>query len=105
METTTANTEASQSSYDARPEEEQGGVIERIYFSMWQNVQTMVDRYAIYPRSRWLTTGLLFVVYVYRAYINQGKEKRKGVGRVPHNIVLPGTVHARQVPRLHLPQR
>lgn len=68
------NTEATQSSYETRQEEEPEGFVERIYFAAWQNVQRIVDRYAIYPKSRWLVTGLLFLIYVYRAYINQGRE-------------------------------
>ena len=54
------------------PDEEPEGVIDQFTFRIWQIVHAYVDRYAIYPRTRWIVAGLVFLVYVYRAYINQG---------------------------------
>ncbi len=52
--------------------EEPEGAIDKFTFKIWQYTQVYVDRYAIYPKWRWLAAGVLFLFYVYRAYINQG---------------------------------
>jgi len=58
--------------HNENQEPEPEGPIDKLTFKMWQYVQIYVDRYAIYPKERWLVAGILFIIYIYRAYINQG---------------------------------
>ena len=53
-------------------EEQPDGIIDKINFKIWQHTQVYVDYYSIYPKSRWFAAFLLLLIYIYRAFINDG---------------------------------
>eukprot|EP00826_Nyctotherus_ovalis_P037182 TRINITY_DN3377_c0_g1_i2.p2 TRINITY_DN3377_c0_g1~~TRINITY_DN3377_c0_g1_i2.p2 ORF type:complete len:186 (-),score=35.48 TRINITY_DN3377_c0_g1_i2:135-692(-) len=53
------------------PEQEEGP-IDQITSKISSYIQLYVDRYVIYPKARWVFAGVVFLIYVYRAYVNNG---------------------------------
>ena len=53
-------------------ETEHDGFVDKVSFELWRFIQAHVDRFSIYPKSRWIFALCLLGIYAYRAYINNG---------------------------------